>query len=101
MTCEIHTYHRPAVQGPGERHHVVPLAWTRLLGAPEGRTVRVCPTGHNNLHRDLRDAIRGLPYRAGAESRVLVQEAQEFYEAHPEAHEQLWTIARELVEEAA
>ena len=99
MTCELHAYHRPEPQGT-HGHHVIPLTWTRTLGLPESRTVRLCPTGHDNLHRDLRAALRGQPYRAGATSRAIVDEALAFYQAHPEAHDTLWTLADQLVEDA-
>lgn len=69
------------------------------MGLPESRIVRACPTGHDNLHRDLRAALRDQPYRAGGVSQDLITEAVEFYDAHPEVHDQLWTLADELVEE--
>ena len=94
--CQIHDYHRPEPQGH-HRHHVIPLAWTRAVGEPESEVVNLCPTGHENVHRDLRAAIRGLPWRAGIRSSVLVHEALDFYGAHPEAQDSLRAMADELV----
>lgn len=98
MTCELHAFHRPEPQGT-QRHHVLLKTWTDALGLPESRTIRACPTGHSNLHYDLRAALRGQPYRAGAKSQAIIDEAIAFYEAHPEAHHYLWTLADRLVED--
>lgn len=95
MSCSLHTYHRPEPQGT-HRHHVIPLAWTRALGLPESRTVDAGPTCHDNVHRDLRDAIAGRPWHASGPSRELVLEPLAFYRAHPEAHDRLRTLAEEL-----
>jgi len=100
MRCELHTYHRPVPHGL-HRHHVIPLTWTKTLGLPASRVVLMCGTGHENLHRDLRAALRGQSYRAGGRSAELINEAVDFYDEHPEAQGTLWTLADQLVKEDA
>lgn len=94
--CELHKYHAPAAQGV-HRHHVIPKAWTMVLGLPESRLVRICPTGHDNVHRDLRAALKGLPYRTGTSSQFLIDEPVAFYQAHPAVQDQLRALAEELI----
>jgi len=100
MSCELHTHHRPQPHGL-HRHHVIPLTWTRRLDLPESRVVFACPTGHDNIHRDLRAALRGQSYRAGGRSAEVIKEAAAFYAEHPEAQGTLWTLAEQLVKEDA
>ena len=98
-SCELHVYHAPKPQGL-HRHHVIPLAWTRALGLPESRTVDLCPTGHDNVHRDLKLALNGRMWYASAKGRELVLEAFDFYKSHSESERtNLRTLAMQLVEE--
>jgi hypothetical protein len=54
--CQVHRYHRPPVRET-EVHHIWPLG----MGGPDapGNKVRVCPTGHANIHRALRALRKG------------------------------------------
>lgn len=90
--CQIHGYHQPAPIWT-HRHHVIPKAWTDALGLPEGRTVFLCPHGHDVLHDVLRKAMKGLPYTAGASTRALVTEALEFAAQYPEHQFRLVQLA--------
>lgn len=81
--CEVHGYHQPAPIWT-HRHHVVPKSWTDALGLPEGRTVFLCPHGHDVLHDVLRKAMKGEAYVAGASTRALVNEALAFVARYPE-----------------
>lgn len=99
MSCVLHSYHAPVPQGR-HRHHVIPLAWTRALGLPESRVVDLCPTGHDNVHRDLRLALNGRMWYASPKGRELVLEPFEFYKSRTEEERtNLRTIAAGLVEE--
>lgn len=54
--CSVHKYHWPPVLET-EVHHVWPLG----MGGPDvvGNTVKVCGTGHANIHRVLRALAYG------------------------------------------
>lgn len=56
--CQLHRRHEPL---PLELqvHHVWPLG----VGGPDIASNRavVCPTGHRNLHKRMRDLVAGLP----------------------------------------
>lgn len=56
--CEVHRYHRPPVLET-EVHHVQPLA----MGGPDvaENRVKVCGTGHANIHRVLHALALGKP----------------------------------------
>jgi hypothetical protein len=56
--CEVHGWHRPPVLET-ERHHIQPLA----MGGPDvpENKVKVCGTGHANIHRVLRALAYGKP----------------------------------------
>lgn len=94
--CELHKYHRPVPQGV-HQHHVIPMAWTIALGIRPSETIAACPTGHDNIHRDLRAAIQGKTWRASGRSREAVLSALAFYRDHTEAKEKLRTLANDLV----
>lgn len=98
MSCSLHAYHAPRPQGT-HRHHVIPLAWTRALGLPESRVVEAAPTCHDNVHRDLRDAIAGRPWHASGLSRELVLEPLAFYREHSDSGVILRALADELIHE--
>jgi hypothetical protein len=74
--CVLHDYHSP-LPWATHSHHVVPLAWTRAASAAESRTVPVCPTGHDALHRALQALVEGREplRRVGRPTMILLQEA--------------------------
>lgn len=55
--CAVHGWHRPPV-----RETVLHHKWPKGMGGPDVMTniVRVCPTGHSNIHRAIRAIIRGV-----------------------------------------
>jgi len=60
--CDVHGSHRPKPL-VSEVHHI----WPRGMGGPDGPSnrVRVCPTGHVNIHRAIRDLLAGQRPRGG------------------------------------
>jgi hypothetical protein len=55
--CSVHGWHRPPVRESVAHHR-----WPRGMGGPDvpANLVRVCPTGHANIHRAIRAIIRGI-----------------------------------------
>lgn len=50
--CDIHRYHWPR-NLTDDDHHIIPQAWQHHDGSTrlwDPRTVRLCPTGHRNVH---------------------------------------------------
>jgi hypothetical protein len=87
--CVVHSYHAPRAE-TNHAHHVVPLSWTDAIGAPEGRTVSICPTGHDNVHVAIRKLLNGrVPPRLGPRSQALVDEAIEWWTTRSLAHRSL------------
>jgi hypothetical protein len=56
--CELHEYHSPVVRLL-ERHHVIPISWTKAVGQPSSRVIPVCSTGHEAIHYFLRRKVKG------------------------------------------
>jgi hypothetical protein len=56
--CEVHAYHRPQPLRV-DVHHIQP----RGMGGADvpGNKIRVCPTGHFNIHRLMGSLLKGLP----------------------------------------
>jgi hypothetical protein len=76
--CTVHGSHRPAVR-ESVQHHMWPLG----MGGPDvaGNLVRVCPTGHANVHRAIRALIRGVPAEGTRSELVLARHAVEAWTA--------------------
>jgi hypothetical protein len=55
--CAVHRYHWPPVRET-VLHHMWPLG----MGGPDvpANLVRICPTGHSNVHRAVRAIIRNV-----------------------------------------
>jgi hypothetical protein len=52
VICQAHTFHRP-VPTYRESHHAVPQAWQRHVNDGklfDPRIIRLCRTGHGNVH---------------------------------------------------
>ncbi len=82
--CIAHSSHRPA-PWVSEAHHVIPLAWTNRLGLPQSRTIPVCPTGHDQIHRAVAARIAGRRHRRlDPDLEPVILEALAFYRAHPD-----------------
>lgn len=56
--CELHEYHSPVVRLL-ERHHVIPISWTKAVGMPPSRVIPLCSTGHEAIHYFLRRMVKG------------------------------------------
>jgi hypothetical protein len=64
LPCAVHGYHwPPPMPGTVEVHHVWPLGMggPNVPALPDGtvQKVPVCPTGHYNIHRAMRQLIHG------------------------------------------
>ena len=70
--CEAHRYHWPPV-----RETVVHHIWPRGMGGPDRapNRIRICPTGHANVHRAIRAIIRGVKPEGGRAELALAQRA--------------------------
>jgi hypothetical protein len=70
--CVVHGDHRPAVQETVV-HHMWPLG----MGGPDAapNKVRICPTGHANVHRAIRAIIDGLPPKGTRKELELARHA--------------------------
>ena len=68
--CAVHRYHWPPVRET-ERHHVQPLS----MGGPDtpANIVKICPTGHANIHVALRDLVHLRVPKGTREERRLAQ----------------------------
>jgi hypothetical protein len=89
--CVAHSTHTP-IPWRLEKHHVLLLAWTKLLGQRPSRTVPICPTGHDQIHAAISQLVTGndeLPHRLGP-IRPFVEEAMAFFDTH---YEKLATLA--------
>lgn len=55
--CGVHKYHWPPVRET-VLHHMWPLG----MGGPDApkNIIRICPTGHANVHRAIRAVIRDV-----------------------------------------
>jgi hypothetical protein len=55
--CSVHAYHWPPVRET-VLHHRHPVG----MGGPDVKAnlVRICPSGHSNVHRAVRAIIRGV-----------------------------------------
>ena len=95
--CVLHRYHSP-LPWATHQHHVVPLAWTRAAGAPESRTVPLCPTGHDALHRGLQATLTAREPRRRIDDRMqaLIDEAIEWAERQQIAPSSLVELHDEL-----
>lgn len=92
--CIAHTTHAPRAVYH-HRHHVILKGWTNALVLPEGRTVILCPHGHDAVHDALWKAMRGETFIVGPAIRLLVDEAVAFYAQNPlMAKPRLLDIAR-------
>jgi hypothetical protein len=66
LVCVVHLYHWPPTQEV-QLHHVWPLG----MGGPDvlGNKIPVCPTGHRNIHKAMRDLNDNLPLAGTAKER--------------------------------
>lgn len=62
--CVVHGSHWPPVRET-EQHHIWPLG----MGGPDVKTnkVKICPTGHANVHVALRRLVAGGSVRVGVD----------------------------------
>lgn len=81
--CDVHAYHSPRPQDV-DLHHILP----KFMGGPdeESNMVRVCPTGHRNVHLLLAEYLRihakppwAVLRQYGGDERYLAQDGWDRY----------------------
>lgn len=70
--CVVHGGHRPPVQETVLHHK-----WPKGMGGPDvaDNLVRICPTGHANVHKAIRDLNDGKPAKGTRAELALAQHA--------------------------
>lgn len=67
MRCQVHRYHSP-VPLNSATHHILPRSWGG--GDEAANLIRLCPTGHENVHTALNAIVRlGDPRSVAASDR--------------------------------
>lgn len=98
--CAVHARHHTPQPRRNHRHHVILESWTKRLELPAGRTVPLCPTGHENIHVAITMALEANSLSAvhrlnlGDRSFALVAEAFRFWVSQGDRRSLLLELAR-------
>lgn len=82
-SCALHAEHMPSPLIL-HHHHIVPLAWTRVMGHPAAPGIAVCAIGHEMLHAATGHLLLGEEQMADLPPVLqgALQPAMAYWQAH-------------------